>query len=186
MNTADYLLERGRDDDIAIIANTLQYTYADLRQASARLVAEMLAQGAGPTDRVGILGNNSLFWVAAYLAALKLGAVAVPFATMLTTESVNAMQAFANCRLILAEKRTQRRFAAAFPAELPMIFDDILHENARRRGRLPPILMSNRMPHSCSPAAQQESHVPCASRIATFRQIPRRLSSISISVTPIG
>jgi long-chain acyl-CoA synthetase len=129
MNTADYLLEHGRAHDVAIIANKLQYTYADLRHASARLVAEMLARGVGPTDRVGILGNNSLFWVAAYLATLKLGAVAVPFATTLTTDSVNAMQAFVNCRLLLAEKRTQRRFAAAFPAELPIVFDDILQEN---------------------------------------------------------
>ena len=48
MNTADYLLEHGRDNDIAIIANNLEYTYADLRQASARLVAEMLTSGVGP------------------------------------------------------------------------------------------------------------------------------------------
>ncbi len=129
MNTADYLLEHGRDSDIAIIANKVQHTYADLRAASARLAAEMLARGVGPTDRVGILGNNSLFWVAAYLATLKLGAVAVPFATTLTTDSVNAMQAFVNCKIMLAEKRIQRRFAAAFPAELPTIFDDILQES---------------------------------------------------------
>ena len=129
MNTADYLLEHGRDSDVAIIANKLQHTYADLRQVSGRLVAEMLAHGVGPTDRVGILGNNSLFWVAAYLATLKLGAVAVPFATTLTTESVNAMQAFVNCRMMLAEKRVQRRYAAAFPAELPIVFDDELQEN---------------------------------------------------------
>ena len=129
MNTADYLLEHGRDNDIAIIANKLEYTYADLRQASARLVAEMLTRGVGPGDRVGILGSNSLFWVAAYLATLKLGAVAVPFATTVTTDSFNAMQAFVNCRIMLAEKRIQRRFAAAFPAELPIVFDDVLQEN---------------------------------------------------------
>jgi len=129
MNTADYLLEHGRDSDVAIIANKLQHTYADLRQVSGRLVAEMLAHGVGPTDRVGILGNNSLFWVAAYLATLKLGAVAVPFATTLTTESVNVMQAFVNCKMMLAEKRIQRRYAAAFPAELPFVFDDLLQEN---------------------------------------------------------
>ena len=126
MNTADYLLEHGRDDDIAIIANRLHYTYADLHQASAQVVAEMLAHGVGPGDRVGIMGNNSLFWVAAYLATLKLGAVAAPFATTLTTESISAMQAFVNCKVILAEKRIQRRFASAFPAELPIIFDDTL------------------------------------------------------------
>ncbi len=129
MNTADYLLEHGRDNDIAIISNKVEYTYADLRQASARLLAEMQARGIGPADRVAILGNNSLFWVAAYLATLKLGAVAVPFATTLTTDSVSAMQAFVNCKILLAEKRIQRRFAAAFPPELPTIFDDALQES---------------------------------------------------------
>jgi|WetSurMetagenome_2_1015567.scaffolds.fasta_scaffold25438_3 long-chain acyl-CoA synthetase len=129
MNTADYLLEHGRDADIAIISNKVEYTYADLRHASARLLAEMVARGVEPTDRVGILGNNSLFWVAAYLATLKLGAVAVPFATTLTLDSVSAMQSFVNCKVMLAEKRIQRRFAAAFPAELLVIFDDILQEN---------------------------------------------------------
>jgi acyl-CoA synthetase (AMP-forming)/AMP-acid ligase II len=128
MNTADYLLEHGRDADIAIIANKVEYTYADLRQASARLLAEMLARGIGPTDRVAILGNNSLFWVAAYLATLKLGAVAVPFATTLTVDSISAMQAFVNCKILLAEQRIQRRFAASFPADLPTIFDDVLQE----------------------------------------------------------
>ena len=128
MNTADYLLEHGRDSDIAIIANKLQYSYADLRQASGRLLAEMLARGTGPGDRVGLLGNNSLFWVAAYLATLKLGAVAVPFATTLTPDTINAMQAFVNCRVMLAEKRIQRRFATAFPEELPTVFDDVLQE----------------------------------------------------------
>jgi long-chain acyl-CoA synthetase len=129
MNTADYLLEHGRDKDVAIVANKAEFTYADLRHASARLLAEMLARSVGPTDRVAILGNNSLFWVAAYLATLKLGAVAVPFATTLTVDSVSAMRAFVNCKIMLAEKRIQRRYAAAFPAELPTIFDDVLQDD---------------------------------------------------------
>ena len=56
----------------------------------------------------------------------RLGAVAVPFATALTPDSVGAMQAFVNCKVLLAERRVQRRFAAAFPADLPTIFDDVL------------------------------------------------------------
>jgi long-chain acyl-CoA synthetase len=174
MNTADYLLEHGRDDDIAIIANRLHYTYADLHQASAQVVAEMLAHGVGPGDRVGIMGNNSLFWVAAYLATLKLGAVAAPFATTLPTELVSTMQAFVNCRVMLAEKRIQRRFASAFPAELPIIFDDTLQGSGAAV-----------WPHLCLPVALLLSRGPYALRIATFKPILSRLSSISISAKPI-
>jgi acyl-CoA synthetase (AMP-forming)/AMP-acid ligase II len=129
MNTADYLLECGKDNDVALIANKTPYTYREVREASARVAGELIAAGIGPDDRVGIFGNNSLFWLAAYLAALKLGAVAVPFATTLPAETIGAMQAFVKCKVMCAEKRVQRRFAAALPETLPMIFDDMLAQS---------------------------------------------------------
>ena len=71
MNTADYLLQNGLDQDIVFLTKYGQYTYADLRLASARLVGELVDAGVLPGDKVGILGENSIFWVAAYLATLK-------------------------------------------------------------------------------------------------------------------
>ncbi len=126
MNTADYLLETGRDDAVAVIANKVEHSYRDLRMASARLVGELLAAGAQPGDRIGILGNNSFFWVAAYCAALKLGAVVVPYATTLPVETVGAMQSFVRCKLMLADRRAHRRYAAALPPDLPVVFEDAL------------------------------------------------------------
>lgn len=126
MNTADYLLSTGNDDRPALIVSKVTYTYRDVRAASARLAAELLAAGVQPTDRVGIFGNNSLFWLAAYLATLKLGAIAVPFATALTVEAIREMQAFVNCKVMCAEQRVYRRFAGAFAEAQPVIFDDVL------------------------------------------------------------
>ena len=92
MNTADYLLETADDKQVALIENKRRHTYRDLREASARVAAELLHCGVQPGDRIGLLGNNSLFWVAAYLATFKLGAVAVPFATVHAPESIAAQQ----------------------------------------------------------------------------------------------
>ena len=78
MNISDYLLELGKDNDLAIITEDGQFTYHDLRSATARIIEVLQDKGIAYTDRVGLLGANSLFWVAAYLGILKLGAVAVP------------------------------------------------------------------------------------------------------------
>ncbi len=126
MNIADYLLEAGEDNRPALIVNRVTFTYRQVREASARVAAELIAAGVQPTDRVGIFGNNSLFWLASYLATLKLGAIAVPFATVLTAEAIGDMQAFMRCKVMCAEQRVYRRFAGAFAETQPVIFDDVL------------------------------------------------------------
>lgn len=126
MNTADYLLASGVNTRIALYTDHAQYTFGDLRHASARLAGELKASGVDLSDRVGILGNNSLFWVAAYLATMKLGAVAVPFATTSTPEEVCAMERFAGCKALCADRRVHRRFASALSQDVQLITDDIL------------------------------------------------------------
>ncbi len=121
LNTADYLLEHTADDAVALLANRTPYTYRDVRDAAARLAAELIAAGIQPADRVGVFGNNSLFWLAAYLATLKLGAVAVPFATTLPIESISAMQGFVRCKIMCAEHKVRRKYAAALPPDRPII-----------------------------------------------------------------
>ncbi len=128
MNTADYLLEFAEDDRVVLIENKRTHTYRDLRRASARLVAELLRSGVQPGDRVGLLGNNSLFWVAAYLATFKIGAVAVPFATVHPPETLAAQQAFVACKVMCADRRILQRLESAF-ANLPFITDAVLEES---------------------------------------------------------
>jgi long-chain acyl-CoA synthetase len=126
MNTADYLLANGDDAALALFADQKRHTYASLRGACARLAGELRAAGVAPGEQVGILGNNSLFWVAAYLAAFKLGAVAVPFATTATPDEVSAMQQFAHCKVVCVERRALRRFGAVLNGATALIQDDVL------------------------------------------------------------
>lgn len=124
MNTADYLLENGDPSDIALIAGKAQYTYQDVKVASARVAGELTLAGVQPGDRVGILGNNSLFWAASYLAVMKLGAIVVPFATTLTAEEVGGMVNFVECKTVCAERRMLRNFQPVLTGDV--IFDDVL------------------------------------------------------------
>ncbi|MBE7554361.1 MAG: acyl--CoA ligase [Anaerolineales bacterium] len=83
MNTSDYLLQTSQDQHLALITSQERYTYGDLKEASACIAQELFTQGVRSGDRVGLLSTNSLFWVASYLAILKLGAVVVPFSATL-------------------------------------------------------------------------------------------------------
>ena len=126
MNTADYLLQTGKDTAPAILSKGSWVSYGDLRVASARLAGELLAAGVQLGDRVGLLGENSLFWIAAYLATLKIGAISVPFPTVATPEDLGQKERFVRCKAVFVEKRSYRKFSSAFPNDLTLIFDDIL------------------------------------------------------------
>jgi len=124
MNTADYLLEHGSPQQVALIAGKNQYTYQDLRSAAERVAGELTQAGIGSGDRVGLLGNNSFFWVASYLAILKLGAIAVPFATTLPPDEINRIIEFVDCKVTCAERRMLRNYASVLKDT--DIFDDML------------------------------------------------------------
>lgn len=131
MNTADYLLERSVPEHTALIAGKTQYTYQDLRDASARATGALLDQGVEPGDRVAILGNNSLFWVACYLAAMKLGAIAVPLASTLTPDEVTGLIRFVRFKAICAERRVLRTYAGVLQ-DSTLLSDEILEQEGRR------------------------------------------------------
>lgn len=92
-NTSDYLLAEAAPDDVALVEAGQWYTYRELRTAAGRLAAELAALDLPAGSRVGLLGPNSFFWVAAYLAVMKLNHVAVPFSDKLTATMSAAMRA---------------------------------------------------------------------------------------------
>ena len=113
-NTSDYLLADSGPDDVAVVAAGERYTYGQLRSAAERLAAELAALELPPGSRVGLLGPNSLFWIAAYLAVMKLGHVAVPFSDKLTVDDVRRNASIVGCTAVFADRRVVRRYSAAF------------------------------------------------------------------------
>lgn len=123
---SDYLLSAGSDKDVVIVDGARRHTYADLRTASARLAAELITLRLGPGSRIGLLGNNSFFWVAAYLAAMKVG-VAVPFSDKNQVEDLAAQADWVECAAVLMDRRLQGQLGSAFGSR-PVVTDAALVE----------------------------------------------------------
>lgn len=126
-NAGDYLLAAGRPDDAAVIDGGRPHTYGELRQAAARLAGELGRLGVPPGARIAILARNSFFWVAAYLAALKVG-VAVPLSEQNTPADLAAQAEWVGCAALLADRRTHRRLGSALPG-IPVVTDAALESD---------------------------------------------------------
>ncbi len=128
MSAADYLLAAADARAIALITQTGPITYGDLKAAAARMAGELAAAAVRPGDRVGLLARNSPFWVAAYLATLKLGAIVVPLAPTATAEDLAAQKALAGCTAMCAERALAQRMGAALKQGVAVITEDVLQQ----------------------------------------------------------
>lgn len=77
MNLAT-VFDRHPDDAIALISRGKNTTYGELRADVGAYRAGLAEMGMEPGDRLGIVCGNNWYFVAAYLAALGAGLVAVP------------------------------------------------------------------------------------------------------------
>jgi acyl-CoA synthetase (AMP-forming)/AMP-acid ligase II len=128
-NTSDYLLADAAPEDVALVEGDKRYTYGQLRSAAGRLAAELAALDLPPGSRVGMLGPNSFFWVAAYLTVMKLNHVAVPFSDKLTPDDVRRNVDIAGCAALFADRRFLRRFSAVFDEGLAVLTDEALRSS---------------------------------------------------------
>jgi long-chain acyl-CoA synthetase len=129
-NTSDYLLADAAPDGVALVQAGERYTYGQLRSAAGRLAAELAAVDLPPGSRVGVFGPNSFFWVAAYLAVMKLNHVAVPLSDKLAPDDVRRNAGSVGCAAVFADRRVLRRFPAAFgDGGLAVLTDEALRSS---------------------------------------------------------
>lgn len=76
MNLAS-VIDRHPADAVALVDGSRRLTYGELRDRVASLRGGLMQRGLKVGDRVGIIGENSIAVVEAYLAVLGIGAVAV-------------------------------------------------------------------------------------------------------------
>ena len=130
VNTSDYLLGTGSPDDIALVDAGQSYSYSELRCAAGKLAAQLSELKLPAGSRVGILAPNSLFWVAAYLAVMKLNHVAVPLSDKLAPEDVRRNVTLVGCAVVFTDRRLTRRFSAALGDGVTVITDEALASTA--------------------------------------------------------
>jgi acyl-CoA synthetase (AMP-forming)/AMP-acid ligase II len=104
------------DDDVL--------TWAEADRRSALLARGLLAAGAGPGTRVGILHPNGSAFVVAWLAAVRIGAVAAPLSTFSTPAELRLLLRNADVALLLcAESYRSRDYRAVLREIVPGLED---------------------------------------------------------------
>ncbi len=126
MNTAEYLLTNGRPGDTAVLDGSHATSFAELRHSVARLAGELLTLDLPAGAPVAVFGPSSTFWVAAYLAVLAVGHVAVPFSTTSNRKTMAHHSAWLGCAAVLVDGRSAQIAAEAFGANVPMLTDEVL------------------------------------------------------------
>ena len=109
---------RGGSDAVAMLAETV--SYAELDRRSAEMARAMLAAGAGKGARIALLAPDGIFWVTAFLAALRIGALVTCCSTLCTPKELAHMVRNSDIQFFLGARRFLghdygEKLAAAFP-----------------------------------------------------------------------
>lgn len=72
------IINNGREEDLAIVDEGRQTTYAQMKQGIKKYRNHLWELGIRQGDRVGIFSRNSAEFIYAYMAAASLGAINVP------------------------------------------------------------------------------------------------------------
>ena len=83
-------------------------SYAQAESESAELARALLASGVGKGTRVGILFPNGPDWVAAFFAATRIGALAVPISTFYQARELGWVLRHADVQILLCCERMLR------------------------------------------------------------------------------
>lgn len=116
-----------RGDHPLLICDDDVLTYAEADSRSAALAKGLLAAGAGKGTHVGLLHPNGSAFVVAWLAAARIGAVALPLSTFSTRAELRGLLRGADVELLLAAPSHRGRDFVADVAALVPSFDPPIH-----------------------------------------------------------
>jgi acyl-CoA synthetase (AMP-forming)/AMP-acid ligase II len=115
---ADVVARRGGED--AVVMPDESVTFAELDARSARMARALLAAGAGKGARIALLAPDGIFWVTAFLAGLRIGALMTCVSTMATPRELAHILANSDTQFVISARRMLRHdygdvLARAFP-----------------------------------------------------------------------
>ena len=119
-NAAVDLLDRhvleGRGDRLAVIDDDGRYTYRELAARVDRAATALAELGVQPEQRVALCLLDSVDFPAAFLGAIKLGAVPVPMNTLLTPSDYAYMLTDMRARAVIASPSLVDKLGPAIAA----------------------------------------------------------------------
>ena len=113
-NVADFLLEGKPADRIALRLLSEERTYGELRAAANAFACYFDEIGCRKGERVILAGENSFFWVGAYLGILRAGLVCVPLPTTVTAEDLAHVLAVTESRVAAVQAGFAAKHASLF------------------------------------------------------------------------
>ncbi len=145
MNISDKLLSRGEAAAPAVFHEDEVITYGELRRRTRRTAGALLDRGHTQGDRIGILAENSPFFVVAYLGIIQAGLVAVPLGTDLPAETQLRMAREAGMsRLLVSARCAPRSRLWAEPAGIRLLTEDELEAARISQPQLWPVIEPKR------------------------------------------
>jgi len=109
---------RGGCDAVAMVHETVSYDELDRR--SARLARALLAQGAGKGARIALMAPDGVFWITAFLASLRIGALISVVSTLCTPPELAHILRNSDVQIFLGARRFLRHdYARTLAAALP-------------------------------------------------------------------
>jgi long-chain acyl-CoA synthetase len=117
-------IEAHRADGPALVSQGETTTYGELRSQVAGIRGALVARGVAPGDRVAIVAANNPLFVAAYLAVLGVGGVAVPLNPLSPPPELARELGVVGARFALVDDTGASAFggeAAARPAGLEVV-----------------------------------------------------------------
>ncbi len=85
-----------------LICDDDELTYGEAEARSAEVAKALLATGAGPGTRIGLLHPNSSAFVVRALAAMRIGAIAFPLSTFSTSAELHTLLLHADVEMLFA------------------------------------------------------------------------------------
>ncbi|MEK7700892.1 MAG: AMP-binding protein [candidate division NC10 bacterium] len=108
----------------ALIDGRTRIGYADLNALANRIAHGLAADGVARGDRVAILADARIEWVAAYLGIVKLGAVAVPCNYRQTPAEVGHTVADSGSRILFATLELRDALGGTLEVGRTVLLDD--------------------------------------------------------------
>jgi acyl-CoA synthetase (AMP-forming)/AMP-acid ligase II len=102
-------LVRTRPNHPAILTPRESLTYEELDRQTSRIARALLAAGAGKGTRIGLLAPDGVFFITAFLASLRIGALVTPVSTLCAPPELAYILRNSDIQFLLAARLPQPR-----------------------------------------------------------------------------
>ena len=112
-----FLLEGKDPSAIALRFLSGNRSYGDLALAVTRVADYLLSLGCRKGERVLLIGENSFFWVASYIGAMRAGLVCVPQPTDVSPQELRDLSNFTGAVVAFVDAKLCKSHLSTLPIQ---------------------------------------------------------------------